>query len=128
MTPEIPASDMPQLERLMISLVSDKEAWSDGTFFSTWNSAYELISPREDERRVELEGSRGSQSRFNEYIADLLAAFDAKDEAERGFYIEIDLTTSQGGWSEVRLDEDVADVWSCSDEQSASSAAAQGPP
>lgn len=96
-TPDIPASDMTPLERLMLSLVFDEEAWSDGTFFSTWNSPNELISPREDELRVALEGSPGSESRFNEYIANLLAAFDAKDEAERGFYIEIDLTTSQGG-------------------------------
>ncbi|MCA1867693.1 DUF1419 domain-containing protein [Agrobacterium genomosp. 3] len=103
-TPDIPASDMTPLERLMLSLVFDEEAWSDGTFFSTWNSPNELISPREDELRVALEGSPGSESRFNEYIANLLAAFDAKDEAERGFYIEIDLITSQGGWPEILQD------------------------
>lgn len=103
-TPDIPASDMTPLERLMLSLVFDEEAWSDGTFFSTWNSPNEWISPREDELCVALEDSPGSESRFNEYIANLLAAFDAKDEAERGFYIEIDLTTSQGGWPEILQD------------------------
>lgn len=103
-TPDLPASDMTPLERLMLSLVFDEEAWSDGTFFSAWNSPNELISPREDELRAALEGSCGSESRFHEHITSLLAAFDAKDDAERGFYIEIDLTTSKGGWPEILQD------------------------
>lgn len=103
-TPELPATAMTPLERLLLSHVFDEEEWSDGVFFSTWNSPSELISPMADELRTALEASRNVESRFTDHITGLLEQFDATDEIERGLNIEIDLTTQVGGWPEVLQD------------------------
>lgn len=103
-TPELPATGMTPLERLLLSHVFDEEEWSDGVFFSTWNSPSELISPMADELRTALEASRDVESRFIDHITGLLEQFDATDEIERGSNIEIDLTTEVGGWPEVLQD------------------------
>ncbi|ARM91117.1 hypothetical protein RHEC894_PC00082 (plasmid) [Rhizobium sp. CIAT894] len=90
--PDIPASDLTQLERLVLSLGIDAVEMEDGVRFQSWEGSSNIVSIDADELRASWSASQLVDSRLNPTVANSLAAFDAADEADRTSCIDIHLS------------------------------------
>ncbi|MBP2449807.1 hypothetical protein [Rhizobium leguminosarum] len=102
--PEIPASDLTLLERLVLSLAMDAVEGSDGVSFHSFEGARDIVSIDPDDLRSAWVASQAIDSRLNAAVANVLAAFDATDEADRTSYVDIHLTDGPVGIAEILQD------------------------
>lgn len=102
--PEIPATDVTPLERLILALALDEGESPDGLSFSSWEGVSDVVSTDPDDLRSTLVASRGSDSRINVVVAALLAPYDGADPDDRESHIDVNLKDAPVGIAEILQD------------------------